>query len=183
MEYSAPSQYHYHFLPNLGLRLHPEEGSRNFVHNEMPWESHTSHTYRILFVSQHAERQTLAVSSLRSYPGNVQQNLYLSNKFFATIRYNINKNSCLFNCRCNCICNVFIVCSVSFIVCVVLWAVFCLNVGCYFVWCVFECGVLCLIVVHCHRVKPICSLNNNNNNNNKIIIIIIIIIIGTASVV
>jgi hypothetical protein len=39
----------------------------------------------------------------------------------------------------------FIVCSVSFIVCVVLCAVF------VWVWCVF--CVLCLIVVHCHRIK------------------------------
>jgi hypothetical protein len=28
--------------------------------------------------------------------------------------------------------------------------------------------VLCLVVVHCHRVKPICSLNNNNNFTNFI---------------
>jgi hypothetical protein len=42
----------------------------------------------------------------------------------------------LFNCSCNCICIVFIVCSVSYIVCVVLCAVFCLSVVRYFVWCV-----------------------------------------------
>jgi hypothetical protein len=39
----------------------------------------------------------------------------------------------LFHCSCNCICIVFIVCSVSFIVCVDLCAVFCLSVVCYFV--------------------------------------------------
>jgi hypothetical protein len=39
----------------------------------------------------------------------------------------------LYNCSCNCICIVFIVSSVSFIVCVVLSAVFCLSVVCYFV--------------------------------------------------
>jgi hypothetical protein len=33
----------------------------------------------------------------------------------------------------NHICIVFILCSVSFIACVVLCAVFCLSVGCYFV--------------------------------------------------
>jgi hypothetical protein len=50
--------------------------------------------------------------------------------------FNIN----LFNCGCNCfccsknhICIVFILCSVSFIACVVLCAVFCLSVVCYFV--------------------------------------------------
>jgi hypothetical protein len=36
-------------------------------------------------------------------------------------------------CSCNCICIVFIMCSVSFIVCVVLCSVFCLSVVCYFV--------------------------------------------------
>jgi hypothetical protein len=40
----------------------------------------------------------------------------------------------LFNCSCNCICIVFNVCSVSFIVCVVLYAVFS-------VWCVILCDV------------------------------------------
>jgi hypothetical protein len=40
---------------------------------------------------------------------------------------------------------VFIVCNISFIVCVVLCAVFCLSVVCYFVCCVI--CVLCLIVV------------------------------------
>jgi hypothetical protein len=52
----------------------------------------------------------------------------------------------LYNCSCNCICCscicIVIVCSVSLIVCVVLCAVFCLRVICYFVRC-----VLCLIVV------------------------------------
>jgi hypothetical protein len=41
---------------------------------------------------------------------------------------------------------------VSFIACVVLCAVFCLSVVCYFVWCVlFVCCVL--LWYHCHRVK------------------------------
>jgi hypothetical protein len=39
----------------------------------------------------------------------------------------------LYNCSCNCIYIVFILCSVFFIVCVVLCAVFCLSVVCYFV--------------------------------------------------
>jgi hypothetical protein len=37
----------------------------------------------------------------------------------------------LYHCSCNCICIVFIVCSVSFIVYVVLCAVFRLSVVCY----------------------------------------------------
>jgi hypothetical protein len=44
---------------------------------------------------------------------------------------------------------VFLLCSVSFIVCVVLCAVFRLSV-------VLFC-VMCVIVVSCHRLKPICS--------------------------
>jgi hypothetical protein len=45
------------------------------------------------------------------------------------IFFNIN----VYICSCNCICSVFIVCSVSFIVCVVLCALFCLSEVCYFV--------------------------------------------------
>jgi hypothetical protein len=48
-------------------------------------------------------------------------------------------------CSCNCICIVFIICSVLFIACVVLSAVFCLSVVCYFVWHVLV--VCCVIVV------------------------------------
>jgi hypothetical protein len=54
----------------------------------------------------------------------------------------------LFNCSCvvaNHICIVFILCSVSFIACVVLCAVFCLSVVLFCVMCVI--CVLCLIVV------------------------------------
>jgi hypothetical protein len=43
-------------------------------------------------------------------------------------------------------CVVFIVCNVSFVVCVALCAVICLSVVCYFVWYVYF-GMLCLIVV------------------------------------
>jgi hypothetical protein len=54
--------------------------------------------------------------------------------------------------------DVFIVCSVSFIVCVVLCAVFCLSVVCYL------CDVCYLCVVsYCSTLppgkEPICSLN------------------------
>jgi hypothetical protein len=35
MEYSAPSQYYYHFLPKLGLRVY-REGGKNFVRNDLP---------------------------------------------------------------------------------------------------------------------------------------------------
>jgi hypothetical protein len=49
------------------------------------------------------------------------------------ILLNINLFDCGWNCICfSCICIAFIVCSVSF-VCVVLCAVFCLSVVCYFV--------------------------------------------------
>jgi hypothetical protein len=41
--------------------------------------------------------------------------------------------------------------SVSFIVCVVLCAVFCLSVVCYFVSRVLF--VCCVLLYHCHRVK------------------------------
>jgi hypothetical protein len=58
----------------------------------------------------------------------------------------------------------FIGCSVSFIVCVVLCAVFCLSVVCYFVWCVLF--VCCLIVV---QLPP-----GRNPFSVKIIIIIIL---------
>jgi hypothetical protein len=59
---------------------------------------------------------------------------------------------------------VFILCSVSFIVCVVLCAVFRLSV-------VLFC-VMCLIVVPLPPGQnPFAvKINNNNNNNNKIII-------------
>jgi hypothetical protein len=40
----------------------------------------------------------------------------------------------LYNCSCKCILIVCIVYSVSFVVCVILCAVFCLSVMCYFVW-------------------------------------------------
>jgi hypothetical protein len=63
---------------------------------------------------------------------------------------------CIF-CSCSYICIVFSVCSVSFIVCVVLCTV-CLSVVCY----------LC-VVSYCSTLPPdkrlIFSLNNNNNNN------------------
>jgi hypothetical protein len=59
---------------------------------------------------------------------------------------------------------------VSFIVCVVLCAVLCLSVVCYFVWCV-TCE-LCLIVVPLPPGKNPFAVkisNNSNNNNNEII--------------
>jgi hypothetical protein len=52
----------------------------------------------------------------------------------------INNNLC--NCSCNCIYIVFFVCSVSFIVCVVLCAVF------YFI-------VMCVICVFCLIIVPL----------------------------
>jgi hypothetical protein len=59
-------------------------------------------------------------------------------------------------------CIVFIVCNVSFIVCVALCAVFCLAVVCYFVSCV-------LLHYHCHRVKtPFAVLLNNNIELNSV---------------
>jgi hypothetical protein len=54
------------------------------------------------------------------------------------------------------------VCSVSFIVCVVLCAVFCLSVVCYFVMCVI--CVLCLIVVPLPPGKNPSAVKINNNN-------------------
>jgi hypothetical protein len=50
-------------------------------------------------------------------------------------------------CICNCICTVFIVCSGSFIVFVVLCNVFCLRVIVLFC-------VMCVICVLCHIVVP-----------------------------
>jgi hypothetical protein len=93
---------------------------------------------------------------------------YCYSLVYSMLVININLYNCSCNyicCSCNCICIVFIVCSVSFIVRVVLCAVFCLSVVCYFVWCVI--CVLCLIVVHCHRVKPF-SVKINNDNNIKL---------------
>jgi hypothetical protein len=56
-------------------------------------------------------------------------------------------------------------CSVFFIVCVVLCAVFCLIVVLFCVMC-FIC-VLCLIVVSLPSGKTLFAVNNNNNNNNN----------------
>jgi hypothetical protein len=53
---------------------------------------------------------------------------------------------------------IFILCSVSFIVCVVLCAVFHLIVVLFCVMCVI--CLLCLIVNHCHRVKTHLQLIN-----------------------
>jgi hypothetical protein len=67
------------------------------------------------------------------------------------------------------VCVVFIVCNVSFTVCVALCAVFCLSVVYYFVWYVY-CCVFCLIAVPLPQGKnpfAVQSNNNNNNNNNK----------------
>jgi hypothetical protein len=63
------------------------------------------------------------------------------------------------------VCVVFIVCNVSFIVCIALSAVFCLSVVCYFCeMCIF---VLCLTVVPLPPGKnPFAVQLNNNNNNN-----------------
>jgi hypothetical protein len=65
---------------------------------------------------------------------------------------------------------------VSFIVFVMLCAVFCLSAVCNFVCCVlFECGVLfcvlCVIVVPLPPgTNPFAvKINNNNNNNNNIL--------------
>jgi hypothetical protein len=52
------------------------------------------------------------------------------------------------------------VCSVSFILCVVLYAVFCLSVVCYF--------VLCLIVVPLPSGKNIFDFKINDNKNQEI---------------
>jgi hypothetical protein len=71
----------------------------------------------------------------------------------------------LFNCSYNCICIVFSVCSVSFILCVVLCAVLCLSVVCYL------CDVCYLCVVSsCSTLPP-------GKNSFAVSIIIIIIII------
>jgi hypothetical protein len=56
---------------------------------------------------------------------------------FQYVFININLYYCSCNCICcsrNCIFIVFIVCGVSFVVCVVMWAVFCSSVVCYFEW-------------------------------------------------
>jgi hypothetical protein len=97
----------------------------------------------------------------------------------------------LLNCSCNCICIVFIVCSVSFIVCVVLCAVFCLSVVCYlcdvfivcrvsFIVCVFLCAVFCLSVVCYLCVVSYCSTLPPGKLPFSVEIIIIIINIETA---
>jgi hypothetical protein len=65
--------------------------------------------------------------------------------------------SCSCNCICCCICIVFIVCSVSFLVGVVLCAGFRLSVVCYF--------VLCLTVVPLPLGKFPFAVKINNNNN------------------
>jgi hypothetical protein len=57
---------------------------------------------------------------------------------------------------------VFIVCNASFIVCLPLWAVFCLSVVCYIVWYVYFC-VLRLIVVPLPPGKTPLAIQLNNN--------------------
>jgi hypothetical protein len=71
-------------------------------------------------------------------------------------------------------CVVFILCNITFIVCVGLCAVFCLSVVYYFVWYVYFC-VLCHIVVplppgktHSQFQLNYNNNNDNNNNNNKV---------------
>jgi hypothetical protein len=66
---------------------------------------------------------------------------------------------------CNCICIVYIMCSVSLIVCVVLCAKFYLSAVCYFVCVIY---VLCLIVVPLPPGKNQFAVKINNNNDNKI---------------
>jgi hypothetical protein len=79
---------------------------------------------------------------------------------------NIDLNYCSCNCiccscNCNCICIVFIVCSVSFIVCVVLCAVVMFERGVLFcVMCVI--CVLCLIVVPLSPGKSPFAVKINN---------------------
>jgi uncharacterized protein YqhQ len=63
-----------------------------------------------------------------------------------------------------CVWCVFIVCSVSFIVSVVLCAVFCLSVVCYFVLSVLF--VCCLIIVPLPPGKTYLQFKKNNNINN-----------------
>jgi hypothetical protein len=69
---------------------------------------------------------------------------------------------------CVILCDVFIVCGVSFIVCVVLYAMFCLSVVCYlcdvfivcsvsFIVCVVLYAVICLSVVCYLCVVSYCS--------------------------
>jgi hypothetical protein len=60
-------------------------------------------------------------------------------------------------CSCNCICIVFIVCNLSFIVCVVLYDVFCWKVVSYSVG-----SVLCLIVVPLPPGKTPFAVKVNN---------------------
>jgi hypothetical protein len=73
-------------------------------------------------------------------------------------------NITLYNC--SCVCCIFILCRVLFIVCVVLCAVFCLIVVLFCGICVI--CVLCLIVVPLSpRETPFAVKINNNNNNNK----------------
>jgi hypothetical protein len=69
-------------------------------------------------------------------------------------------------------CGVFIVCNLSFIVCVALCAVFYLSVVCYIVCYVNNC-VLCLIAVPLSpgKISLVSQLNNNNNNNNKLLLL------------
>jgi hypothetical protein len=66
------------------------------------------------------------------------------------------------------------VCNVSFVVCIALCAVFCLNVVSYFMWYAYFC-VFCLIVVLLPPGKNPFAVqltndddNNNNNNNNNL---------------
>jgi hypothetical protein len=56
------------------------------------------------------------------------------------------------------------VCSVPFIVCLVLCAVFCLSVVCYFVRCVLF--VLCLIVLSLPPGKNTFAIKMNTKSNN-----------------
>jgi hypothetical protein len=89
----------------------------------------------------------------KSYKYLSEQNLFFSKLFSKPMLYiylylffiNIN----LFNCSCNCICISFIVCSVSFIVCVVFVCCVCLSVVCYL------CDVCYLCVVsYCSTLPP-----------------------------
>jgi hypothetical protein len=64
-------------------------------------------------------------------------------------------------------CVVFIVCNVSFIVCVALCAVVCLRVMCCFVRYVYLYAVsYCSITVTGEKKQFAVQLNNNSNNNN-----------------
>jgi hypothetical protein len=60
-------------------------------------------------------------------------------------------------CNCNCICIVFIVCSVSFIVCLVLCAVFCLSVVCVeSYWNITATGWNLCHILHCFVIRFLC---------------------------